>query len=141
MRVFNRILGLLVVAVGFGLAGWAPPVFELLSGRALPAPVTTDQTAMVIWSGVAFARVFGAALVAIGAALWASHAQSPEPRVMQASLFLSFVFAGLIVSAQQVAIWANAVGWTLVTLFFLLALITGIPLVRSGRRAIPTAAA
>ena len=139
MRVFNRILGLLVVAAGAGLAGWAPPVFELLSGRALPAPVSTDQTAMVIWSGVAFARVFGAALVGIGAALWASNAQSPSPRVIQASLFVSFVFAGLIVSAQQVAIWTNAVGWALVTLFFLLAMITGITLVRSSRRVMPAA--
>ena len=45
---------------------------ELLSGRALPAPVVTDQTAMAIRSGVAFVRVFGAALLGVVAALWAS---------------------------------------------------------------------
>lgn len=141
MRVFNRILGLLVASAGVGLAGWAPPVFELLSGRALPTPVATDETAMVIWSGVAFVRVFGAALVGLGAALWASNAAIPKPRVIQASLFVSFIFAGLIVWTQQVAIWANAVGWALVTLFFLLAIVTGITLVRPGRRAVPSAAA
>jgi hypothetical protein len=141
MRAFNRILGLLVVAAGLGLAGWAPPIFELLSGQALPSPVATDGTAMAIWSGVAFVRVLGAAMVGIGAALWASHAPTPTPRGVQASLFVSFVFAGLIVSAQQIAIWANAVGWALVTGFSLLALITGITLVRSGRDSVPGGAA
>jgi hypothetical protein len=144
MRVLNRILGLLVAMVGFGLAGWAPPAFELLSGHSLPIPVlsghslpipvATDPAAMTAWSGVAFVRVFGAVLFGIGATLWASNARTPRPRVLHAILFVSFVFAGLIVWAQQVAIWGNTVGWALVALFGALAISTGVALAWSGNR-------
>ncbi|HYT68401.1 MAG TPA: hypothetical protein VEL51_18390 [Vicinamibacterales bacterium] len=141
MRLLNRTLGCLVALIGLGLAGWAPPAFEVLSGRVLPTPVASDQVAMTVWSGVAFVRVFGAILFGAGAVCWASNAQIPKTRVIQASLFVSFVLAGLIVSAQQVAIWANAVGWVLAGLFCALAAATGIPLVRPGRRATSNAAA
>ena len=92
---------------------------------------------MAIWSGVAFVRVFGAALFGLGAALWASNSPAPRPRLTQAVLFVSFVFGGLIVWAQQVAIWANETGWALVVLFFVLAAISGIGLVRATPQTIP----
>jgi len=134
MRVLIRILGFLVASLGFGLALWGPPAFERLSGHSLPIPVATDPAAMTVWSGVAFVRVFGAVLFGIGATLWASHARNPRPRALHAVLFVSFLFAGLIVWAQQVAIWGNTVGWVLVGVFGALAISTGIALARSDNR-------
>ena len=125
MRLLSRFIGLVVMSVGLGLAGWAPAAFEVLSGQVLPAPVATDQAAMAVWSGVAFVRVFGAILFGMGAVLWTSNARVPRPRATQGVLFVSSAFAGLVVTAQQVAIWANAVGWTLVGFFAALTVVTG----------------
>jgi hypothetical protein len=94
---------------------------------------------MVIWSGVAFVRVFGAVLFSLGAALWANSARISQPRVTQTVLFVSCVFAGLIVWSQQVAIWTNAVGWVLVGLFFALAATTGVGLLTGSRPAASSA--
>jgi hypothetical protein len=124
------VLGLVVMSVGLGLAGWAPPAFEMLSGQVLPAPVAANEAAMAVWSGIAFVRVFGAVLFGMGAVLWTSNARVPRPRATQGVLFVSSAFAGLVVAAQQVAIWANAVGWTLVGFFAALTIITGIGLWR-----------
>lgn len=131
MRRLNRILGLAIVAVGFALAGWAPRAFEVLSGHTLPTPVATDVTAMTIWSGVAFVRAFGAVLVGFGGMLWAATARTSGTRSIETLVFVSSAFAAAIVLAQQVAIWANAVGYVLVGLFGAIALVSGIGLLRN----------
>jgi len=132
MRLINRMAGSVVALVGLLLAGWAPPAFELLSGRALPLPVASDPTAMTIWSGVAFVRVLGALLVSVGLILWAANARAPRPRVFQAIVCAGALFAALITSAQQIAIWTNAVGWALVGLFGVIATISACRLRWSG---------
>ena len=131
MRVLNRVMGGLVAVLGFVIAGWAPLAFEVLSGRALPAPVASDQAAMTVWSGVAFVRAFGAVLFGIGAVLWAANARTPRPRITHAALFLSAVFAALIVAVQQVAIWSNATGWALVSVFAAMTIVSGLRLYAS----------
>jgi hypothetical protein len=125
MRVVNRAAGLLVVAVGLFLAGWGPVAFELLSGGTLPAPAVNDRTAMAIWSGVAFARVFGALLVSVGLIVWAANARTPRDGVFKAIVCAGALFAALITSSQQIAIWTNSVGWVLVALFCLIAAVSG----------------
>jgi hypothetical protein len=132
MRWMNSILGLIIMAAGFSLAGWAPLAFEVFSGRTLPVPVPTDATAMTIWSGVAFVRVFGAVFFGLGAVLWGSHTRTLGPRATQKALFVSSAFATLVVLAQQVAIWSNAVGVALVGLLCALMIVSGINLLRSG---------
>jgi hypothetical protein len=132
MRWMNGILGLVIMAVGLSLAGWAPRAFEVFSGRTLPAPVSTDATAMAIWSGVAFVRVFGAVFFGLGAVLWGSHTRTLGPRATQKALFASSAFATLVVLAQQVAIWSNAVGVVLVGLLCALMIVSGVNLLRSA---------
>ena len=133
MRRLNRVLGLFVAILGVGLALWAPAGFERLTGQPLPVPAANDQAAMIAWSGVAFVRVFGAVLLAIGAALWASTTGAAT-RGVQLALCLSAAFAGVIVWAQQVAIWANSVGWALVALFGVLAISSGLLFLRPNER-------
>jgi hypothetical protein len=134
MQTISRVLGVVVAALGLFLAGWAPVVFASLSGHALPAPVASSETAMSVWSGVAFARVFGALVFAVGAVLWASTAPVAKARSIHVALLAGFAFATLMVWSQQVAIWANAVGWSLVGLFGVLTLLTAVTLVRSDVR-------
>jgi len=131
---------LVIVAVGFGLAGWAPPAFEVLSGYTLPPPVATDMTAMTIWSGVAFVRAFGAVLLGLGGVLWAANTRTPGTRSVEKAVFVSSTFAVVIVLTQQVAIWANAVGFVLVALFCAVALISGIGLLRNAAPNVSSAA-
>ncbi len=124
MRMLNRILGLLAAAIGMAIAGFGPSVFELVSGRALPAPLGGDRDAMLVWSGVAFVRAFGAVLFAIGAALWATSGPVLKPRAIHGAFFIGFLFAALILWSQQSSVWSGAAGWTLVLLFFALAAVS-----------------
>jgi hypothetical protein len=133
MRVINRSLGCLGVAVGLALAGWAPPILGLLTGQPMPVPVASDPQAMAVWSGVAFARVCGAVLAGLGAVLFASSAPVVRPRNVTASLFASSLLATAVVVAQQVAIWTNAVGWTLAGLFGFFTVATAMQLIRVSR--------
>ncbi len=126
MRMLNRVLGLLVAAIGMAVAGFGPSVFEALSGRTLPAPIGGDRDAMVVWSGVAFARAFGAVVFGIGAALWAVNASAPRQRAVHLSFFVGFLFAALIVWSQQTSIWTGSTGWALVALFAALAAVSAV---------------
>ena len=132
MRVINRAAGVLVVLAGLFLAGWGPRAFELVSGWTLPAPTVADQTAMAIWSGVAFARVFGALLVSVGLIVWAANARAPRASVFQGIVCIGALFAALITSTQQIAIWTNSVGWALVALFGIIAAVAGLGWRSSG---------
>jgi hypothetical protein len=126
MRMLNRILGLLVAAIGMVIAGFGPSVFEAVSGRALPAPIGGDPDAMVAWSGVAFARAFGAVLFGIGTVLWAVNARSPRARSIHMACLVGFLFAALIVWSQQTSIWTGSAGWALLALFAALAAISAV---------------
>jgi hypothetical protein len=84
-----------------------------------------DRTAMAIWSGVAFARVFGALLVSVGLIVWAANARTPRAGVFRVIVCGGALFAALITSSQQIAIWTNAVGWALVALFGAIAAVSG----------------
>ena len=134
MRALNRGVGIVVALLGFGLAAWAPLFFSSLSGHPLPNPVATNSLAMAIWSGVAFARAFGAVLVGVGAVLWASNATGDRPQLVQRLLCASFIFATLIAWIQQVAIWSGPIGWALVGLFGGLAIVTALGLRQPQRQ-------
>ena len=77
-------------------------------------------------------RVFGAVFFGLGAVLWASHTRTLGPRATQKALFVSSAFATLVVLAQQVAIWSNAVGVALVGLLCALMIVSGVNLLRSS---------
>ena len=126
MRLLNRISGLLVAAVGMLVAGFGPSVYEAAAGRPLPTPIAGDRDAMAVWSGVAFARAFGAVTFGIGAVLWAASAPAPRPRAIHGAFFLGFLFAALIVWSQQATIWTGPIGLALVVLFGALAAISGL---------------
>ena len=126
MRMLNRILGLIVAAVGMVIAGFGSSVFEAVSGRALPAPIGGNPDAVVAWSGVAFARAFGAVLFGLGAVLWAVSARSPRARSIHMACLAAFLFAALIVWSQQASIWTGSAGWALLALFAALAAISAV---------------
>jgi hypothetical protein len=111
-------------------------VFGLVTGLPLPAPVASDKTAMMVWSGLAFVRIVGALLTGIGAVLWTVNAARPRAETLQTVLCGTAIFAALITSAQQVAIWSNSIGWLLVALFGAIAAVSGLRL----RRTAPTLA-
>jgi hypothetical protein len=88
--------------------------------------------------GVAFVRACGAVLFGLGAVLWAASARA-GPRNIEKAVFISSAFAAVILLTQQVAIWANAVGFVLVGLFCVVTLISGIGLLRNTGSTIPHA--
>ncbi len=115
---------------GFVLASWGPIVFKMVSGFPVPPARAEDPAAMLVWSGVAFARVFGAALMGLGAVLLASTRASGRDRAIGVALCLSSTFAALVTAAQQRAIWSSRNGLILVAMFGLIALAAGIATLR-----------
>ncbi len=135
MRAASRAIGWMAMFVGFVFASWAPRAFVAISGRPLPVPRPEDAIAMTAWSGVAFARAFGAVLLGLGAVLWIAARGKQDEAAVHKVLFGSSVFATLVVLAQKVAIWSNAVGFVLVGVLGSIAAATGVELLsRKTRR-------
>ena len=105
-----------------------------MTGLPLPAPVASDKTAMMVWSGLAFVRIFGAVLTGIEGLLWTVNAARPRAETLQMVICGTAIFAALVTWAQQVAIWSNSIGWLLVALFGAVAAVSGL----GRRRTAPT---
>ena len=125
MRMVNAVCGLAVALTGLVAALWAPPVFEMFIGRPLPAPVGTDELAMTIWAGVAFLRVFGAAVFTVGAVVYAMNTGSSGSLRIRGAVVRGSGFATLMALAQQTAIWDAPIGWLVVGMFLALAIVSG----------------
>ncbi len=134
MGAASRAIGLIAMLVGFAFASWAPRAFVAISGRPLPVPRSEDAIPMIAWSGVAFARAFGAVLLGLGAVLWITARGRRDDAALHKVLFASSVFATLVVLAQQVAIWSNVVGFVLVGILASIAVATGVDLLWSTTR-------
>lgn len=115
----NAILSLLF-GIAFTLYG---PLMMAYFG----IPEIPEGSVLLYWHVVAFARMFGAALLAVGLILWSlrriakSSATSPETR---RGIIFSMIFAngaGVFVAlTQQAQIWSNPAGWATVAVFALL---------------------
>lgn len=133
-----RVLGVVVVVFGFYLS-WvgAPLMFEDLSGHELPAPRAESATSMTAWSGVAFLRLAGVAVLCLGAVMAASG--SRRPYAVYAALAVSAAWAVVVVSIQQVAIWDGTGGVVFAALFAAIAIVNGATAL-AGRRSQATVA-
>lgn len=126
MRLLSKMIAMLTMVTGLGMALYGNLVFEVVSGHALPVPVAEDSDAMAIWSGVAFARIAGAAILCLGAVLWAANQAPQRESLMHRTLFWPAVLATLVTLSQQEAIWSATSGVVLVGLFAVIAVTTGI---------------
>jgi hypothetical protein len=135
MRRINQVLGIVTMVIGFVIASAGPEVFlAVIGGTTLPKPVADNPAAMTIWAGVAFARAFGAALLVLGAVLWAANrAQQNVSNSDSVACFCAAAFATFVVWAQQNAIWTTNVGFIFVALIAVIAISSGAGLVRSLR--------
>jgi hypothetical protein len=129
----NRAIGLLTMLIGLFVASWGPTVFQAVTGRSLPEPLAQDPSAMTVWTGVAFARAFGAALVVVGAFLWATNRPENKRNGMSIAPVMAAVFGALVIAAQRQAIWATSAGLVFVALSAVIAITSGVAFFRSLR--------
>jgi hypothetical protein len=129
----SRAIGLVTMLIGFFVALWGPAVFQWVTGQPLPAPTSLDASAMTPWAGVAFARAFGAAVLGVGAFLWAMN--RPENKQNRTSIapVIAAVFGALVIAAQQQAIWETSAGLVFVALSGVIAITSGVAFFRSLR--------
>jgi hypothetical protein len=127
----SRAIGLVTMLVGFFVASWGPTVFQAVTGQSLPEPSAQDPSAMTVWAGVAFARAFGAAVLVVGAFLWATN--RPEKKQNRTSIapVVAAVFGALVIAAQQQAIWTTSAGLVFVALSGVIAITSGVAFFRS----------
>jgi hypothetical protein len=122
MRQWTRLLAVAVAIVGLSLAGWGPIIFTLISGRQLPAPISGDAAALLVWSGVAFLRVLGATLFVLGSVVATTQGVQRSPRAAARTLAVTGALATLVVLIQAQAIWSTPFGFGLATVFGMLTL-------------------
>jgi hypothetical protein len=107
-----------------------------VTGTTVPVASVQDPASMVYWAGIAFARAFGAALLLVGACLWAANASANGPRSTLVP-FVAAAFATWVVWVQQYAIWTTRVGVAFVCLIASLAVVWGIALALPRRAGVP----
>jgi hypothetical protein len=101
---------LLVTGLMLLLQGGAPGLMSLFGSGALPSPQAGDPA----WVGVAFIRVSGAALVALGLiTIAASRLTGEAARVMGGAAAVGLALVGVVALIQAQAIWSTPSGWLL----------------------------
>ena len=89
-----------------------PMLMSLFGSRALPAPVAGDAG----WVGVAFTRLFGAALASLGLVMMATRPLSDTAaKTIGGPLFAGLGLLTLVAVIQAQAIWNAPAGWALAT--------------------------
>ncbi len=133
MREVTKLLAIGTILAGIVLALYGPSVFPFLTGYPLPASETMGyELSMTVMAALAFVRVTGVLLVALGGVLWAATRREGRELALQKALLGSMLFAALITWSQQQAIWASNVGWALVFLFVAIAVASGAAMTRSN---------
>lgn len=122
MRKANSVVAIGVLLAGLTLVGWAPMLFSLVSGSVVPPAVPGDAASMTSWSGFALLRIFGAALVVLGAVLWTLSRRPLDPQGISRALAWSCSFGALIALAQAKAILPTMLGAFVVLPFLALAI-------------------
>lgn len=118
-----------ITAVVFAIAGLLlallPVNLLLLFGFPAPPPpfIPENPAALTAWNAVAFARMCGVLLFALGVLLWMIRAgiQLRARRAAAAGLFIGIATAAAFSFIQQVTIWRTAAGWVLFAVFLVLA--------------------
>ena len=84
---------------------------------------STDPASMVFWFQLAFMRLFGTALIGLGAiVLWChSHVSGVQHRSLVKVLGVVLAALALMAVSQQVAIWNSNAGWVLAGSLLLMA--------------------
>lgn len=118
-----------LLAIGFGLA------FALYSPLMLAffgIPDVASQEVVLYWNIAAFARLFGAALLAFGLLIWALRktenglGMDPESqRGVLYSLLIANLVGVMVAVTQQWQAWGGVAGWLTAGIFLLLALAYG----------------
>jgi hypothetical protein len=110
MRMLIQWMAGLTVAAGLVLVGWGPMVFEAVTGTTLPAPAAGDPSRMASWAVMGLVRVFGAALIVIGALARGLMRRRFDGVSLQRALCVAGGFGFAIAAIQAVAVWLAPVG-------------------------------
>ena len=121
LTVINAVLAV-VLGLVFALGG--PGLLPLYGASQIPTPSASDANAMSFWAGMAFIRMFGAALLGFGVLLWFVRTISDVAiqRNVAGSLFVATGVMLFVALTQQTAIWNSTVGWVTVGVLILFAL-------------------
>ena len=112
------------LAIGFGIAfALYSPLMMVMFG----IPDIPSQDVLLYWNVIAFARMFGGALFALGLLLFALRrpieALSPEQRRgLVFALLIGNVVSLFIATTQQLSIWLAPAGVVAIVVFAILAL-------------------
>mgnify|MGYP001384065650 CR=1 FL=1 len=104
---------MLILAGGFLVLRGGPTLMEVFGSSTLPQAAAGDPG----WVGVAFMRVFGAAVLALGLiTIGASRLSGVAARAIGLPLALGLGVLGLVALVQAQAIWSTPGAWLLVGL-------------------------
>lgn len=122
------ISGGILVILGLLFAGWGPMLLHLYGVALFPQSSPLTEEARMLWAGASFSRLFGAALLGLGAvSFFARYLETPQAqRVICPGLILGTAAMTLMASLQQIVVWQTPTGWITVAGFALLTVGYGI---------------
>lgn len=123
LRIWMMISAVIFVVVGAAFALFTPNLLALFGMTELPPFIPESPDAVLAWSAVTFARLFGVMLFALGTLLWflRSGIAWRARRSAAVALFIGVATAAAFSFVQQVTIWRTAAGWLLFGVLLVLA--------------------
>lgn len=110
---------ILFIAIGIGFTLYAPNALAFYGVSDL-----AGDNQLLYWNIIAFARMFGAALLAFGLVLFGIHnffTNTADPdrirRELLFSLLFSFIILSIVAITQQFSVWASVAGWITIVVF------------------------
>jgi hypothetical protein len=124
LNKLTTINAIVAVVLGLIFSFWGPALLPLYGAPRIPIPVASDANTISFWAGMAFIRMFGAALVGFGVLLWFVRYVSDLAIQHQiaGALFIASGFMVFITVTQQIALWSTVMGWVTIGVLTLFAL-------------------
>jgi signal transduction histidine kinase len=105
----------LTLSAGIFFFNRGPMILDYLGDGILPAP---PQRSLTVWSAIAFTRLFGAMLIAVGLIAWAVRKldRPEDQRRVGLAFFIGSLSLSFIALLQQIAMWVTTTGWIIVSI-------------------------
>jgi hypothetical protein len=116
---------ILLIAIGIGFTLYGPNLLAYFGVSDLPG-----GNSLLYWNIASFARMFGAAILALGLVLWGvkgvfsgASNLAQQRRELLFSLVFGFILITITALTQQASVWGSIAGWIIIAIFLIFTLL------------------
>jgi hypothetical protein len=117
-RIVIRVAAVTMIVAGLSFMMATSFVLHGFGVGRTPVAGSSDAISMAFWQSSSFARIFGVALLCLGAMLLWCGQMLTETQQLSATRMLAICmgFVAILAAAQQTAIWNTSLGWVAVAI-------------------------